>query len=191
MKEEELKRLIEKYYSGESTEDEERTLREFFRRNKYIQGYEAEKVIFSYYAESAEIPEPSHDFEAQILAAIDASDRRKGTLKLKRYLIPLLSTAAGLLILTGSYLFFVNRAEKQDTFSDPELAYAETIKILRNVSSQLNHGALTLEPVSKINVMKNKSLQTMSKSAKIAGRNLGLFQRTMKLTKDGDNNERK
>jgi hypothetical protein len=191
MKEEDLRRLIEKYYNGESTEGEEIILRDYFSRNKSIKGYEAEKIIFSYFTGSAEIPEPSHDFEAQILAAIDASERKKGTQKLKRYLIPLLSTAAGLLILTGSYFYFVNRAEKQDTFSDPDIAYAETIKILRNISSQLNHGARTLEPVSKINEMKVKSLRTMNKSAQIAGKNLGFFQRTMELTKTGGNNERK
>lgn len=191
MKEEDLKKLIEKYYEGESTEDEERILKDYFSRNKFIQGYEAEKIIFGYYAESDEIPEPSHNFEAQILAAIDASDRKKGTQILKRYLLPLLSTAAGLLILTGSYFFFVNRAEKQDTFSDPDIAYAETIKILRDVSSQLNRGARTLEPISKINEMKIKSLVTMNKSVKVAGKNLDFFQRTMQLTKAGADNERK
>lgn len=191
MKEEDLKKLIEKYYEGKSTEDEERILKDYFSRNKFIQGYEAEKIIFGYYAESDEIPEPSHNFEAQILAAIDASDRKKGTQILKRYLLPLLSTAAGLLILTGSYFFFVNRAEKQDTFSDPDIAYAETIKILRDVSSQLNRGARTLEPISKINEMKIKSLVTMNKSVKVAGKNLDFFQRTMQLTKAGADNERK
>jgi hypothetical protein len=191
MKEEDLKKLIEKYYEGESTEDEERILKDYFSRNKFIQGYEAEKIIFGYYAESDEIPEPSHNFEAQILAAIDASDRKKGTQILKRYLLPLLRTAAGLLILTGSYFFFVNRAEKQDTFSDPDIAYAETIKILRDVSSQLNRGARTLEPISKINEMKIKSLVTMNKSVKVAGKNLDFFQRTMQLTKAGADNERK
>ena len=32
MNEEELNRLLEKYYNGESTEEEEKTLREFFRK---------------------------------------------------------------------------------------------------------------------------------------------------------------
>jgi hypothetical protein len=188
MKEEDLKRLIEKYYNGESTEEEEKTLRDYFNRNSFIKGYEAEKIIFSYYDESAEIPEPSHNFEAQILAAIDASDRKKGTQKLKRYLLPLLSAAAGLLILAGSYFFFINKADRQDTFSDPEIAYAETLKILRDISSQLNRGASTLEPVGKMNEMKIKSLGTINKSAKIAGRNLEYLQRTMKLTKATGNN---
>ncbi len=35
MNEEELKRLIEKYYNGESTEEEERSLRDYFARKRY------------------------------------------------------------------------------------------------------------------------------------------------------------
>ena len=49
MKEEELKRLIGKYYNGESTEEEESTLRNYFRKNNIPPGYEAEKSIFGYF----------------------------------------------------------------------------------------------------------------------------------------------
>jgi len=172
MQEEELKRLIEKYYNGESTEEEESTLRDFFRKNNIPQGYEAEKEIFSYYTESTEIPEPSHDFEAQILAAIDASERGRGIQKVRRYLLPILSTAAGLLILAGSYFLLIHRNEQRDTFSDPKIAYAETMRILKDVSSQMNRGAQVLEPMGKINEIREKSFETINKSTRIVEKNL-------------------
>jgi hypothetical protein len=172
MNEEELKRLIEKYYNGESTEEEESILKDYFRKNNIPEGYEAEKLIFSYYTESAELPEPSIDFEARILAGIDTSEIKRGSRKIRKYLLPLLSAAAGLIILAGSYFFFTNRAESRDTFSDPEIAYAETIKILRDVSTQLNHGAQVLEPVGKINEIKRKSFESINKSTKIVEKNL-------------------
>jgi len=172
MQEEELKRLIEKYYNGESTEEEESTLRDFFRKNNIPQGYEAEKEIFSYYTESSEIPEPSHDFEAQILAAIDASERGRGIQKVRRYLLPILSVAAGLLILAGSYFFLIHRNEQRDTFSDPKIAYAETMRILKDVSSQMNRGAQVLEPMGKINEIREKSFETINKSTRIVEKNL-------------------
>jgi hypothetical protein len=84
MNEEELKRLIEKYYNGESTEEEESALRDYFRKGNIPEGYEAEKLIFSYYTESAELPEPSLDFEARILAGIDASDLKSRSPKMKK-----------------------------------------------------------------------------------------------------------
>jgi hypothetical protein len=172
MNEEELKSLIEKYYNGESTEEEENALRIFFRKGNIPQGYEAEKVIFSYYAETEDIPEPSIDFEARILAGIDASERSKGLHNLRKYLIPMLSAAAGILIVTGFYFFFMKRAESSDTFTDPAIAYAETIKILRDVSSQMNHGAQVLEPVGKMSEITRKSFESINKSTGIVERNL-------------------
>jgi len=161
MNEEELKRLVAKYYKAESTEEEESALRDFFRSGNVPAGYEAEKEIFSYYTDSEEIPEPSHDFEAQILAAIDATERKKG---FRRLLMPLLSAAAGLLILGGSYFFFISRADTSDTFSDPEIAYAETMKILRNVSIKLNQGTQVLEPIAKFDEMTRKSFKAINQS---------------------------
>jgi hypothetical protein len=172
MKEEELKRLIERYYNGESTEEEEKSLRDFFRRNDVPIGYEAEKSIFGYYDESENIPEPSIDFEARILAGIDAAEKQRGTQNSKRYLIPLISAAAGFLLLAGSYFFIINRTKQGDTFSDPAIAYAETVKILRDVSSRMNHGAQALEPVAKINEVTKKGFETISKSTKLVEKNL-------------------
>ena len=172
MSEEELKRLIEKYYNGESTEEEEIALKVFFRKGNVPEGFDAEKEIFSYYAESQDVPEPSIDFEARILAGIDASERERGSQNVRRYLIPILSAAAGILILTGSYFFFMKRAESVDTFADPAIAYAETIKILRDVSSQLNHSAQVLEPVGKMSEFTRKSFKSINKSTGIVEKNL-------------------
>lgn len=172
MKEEELKRLIERYYNGDSTWEEEQKLRDFFRKNEVPRGYEAEKVIFGFYSETESVPEPSIDFEARILAGIDASEKQWGTSNLKKYLVPLLSAAAGLLILAGSYFFFINRTESHETFSDPAIAYAETIKILRDVSSRMNRVTQVLEPVGKINDVTKRSFETITKSTRIVEKNL-------------------
>jgi hypothetical protein len=165
MNEEELNRLLGKYYSGDSTEEEEKTLRAYFSADTVPEGYETEKEIFCYYMASGNIPEPSPDLRDRILAGIDASNEKRGLKKVSRFLVPLLGTAAGILLLAGSYFFFVKRDEHLDSFKDPEIAYAETMKILFDVSSQLNRGAQSLQPVSKINEMKVKSFKTINKPA--------------------------
>jgi hypothetical protein len=192
MKEEELKRLIGKYYNGESTVDEENALRDFFSKGNVPDGYEAEKEIFGYYDGLQEIPEPSIDFEARILAGIDASEKNAVSLRIRRYLLPALSIAAGLLILAGSYFIFAKRTEQLDTFKDPDLAYAETIKILRDVSAQLNHGAQVLEPVGRINEMKIRSVESLNKSARIVEKNLkSLSYLKQGANKNGDSMDKK
>ena len=172
MNTEELNRLLEKYYKGESTEAEERDLKVFFNGNTIPEGYEAERAIFGYYLAVSDVPEPSSDFEARILAGIVESQNKSGSRKNRRFVLTVLSTAAGILILTGSYFFFVHRSEPRDTFSDPKLAYAETMKILMDVSSQLNQGAIALEPVTRINDMTKKSFAALNKSTKIVEKNL-------------------
>jgi hypothetical protein len=188
MKEEELKRLVEKYYNGESTEEEEKTLRDFFRKNNVPEGYEAEKEIFNYFNGPSDIPEPSVDFEARILAGIDASVKVTGTQKTRRNIISIMSAAAGLILLAGSYFLFVKKSETTDTFRDPNIAYAETVKILRDVSFQLNHGVRVLEPVSKINKVKVKSIETMNKSTRVVERNLDYLQRTIEISHNPSDN---
>jgi hypothetical protein len=173
MNEEELKRLIEKYYSGISTDEDEKALRAYFSENSAIPtGYETEREIFSFYTEAAKVPEPSVDFETRILKAIESSDDRGRSTKVRKLLIPLLSAAAGLLLLAGSYFFLVHRIEPEDTYANPEIAYAETMKILMDVSFQMKHGTRSLKPVGKINEMKVKSFGSINKSATLVEKNL-------------------
>jgi len=169
---EELKRLIGKYYNGESTDEEEKALRAYFIENSAPPGYEAEKEIFSFLMEAGEVPEPSAGFEARIIKAVDSSDKKELSLRVRRIMVPLTGIAAGLLILAGSYFFFVNRIEPEDTYTDPEIAYAETMKILLNVSSQINQGKESIKPVGRIHKMKVKSFGSVNKSATLIQKNL-------------------
>ena len=176
MKEQDLKRLVEKYYNGESTEAEEEMLRNFFRYGDVPRGYEAEKTIFGFFDDSRDIPEPSVGFEDRILAGINESDHLSGRLSVKRYLLPSLSAAAGILLLAGTYFVLTRRTAETDTFKDPAIAYAETVKILREVSLKMNKGAQALEPVGRLNEVTRTSLGIINKSKVMVGRNLKSLQ---------------
>ncbi len=79
MNNEELNELLEKYYNGESTEEEEDRLRIFFLHGDVPPGYEPEKEIFSYYSEALEVPEPAENFEVRLLEGIDAMRIQRST----------------------------------------------------------------------------------------------------------------
>ena len=162
MNSEEIKQLLERYYNGESTGDEERLLKEFFRQPDIPEGLEDEMEIFRYYVQAAVIPEPSTGFESKILSALDSADKKAPVLKRRRIYGILTGVAAALLILIGSYYLLNRISEPRDTFSDPALAYAETMKILYNVSVRLNDGTSVLEPVGKMEDITEKSLETLS-----------------------------
>jgi|WetSurMetagenome_2_1015567.scaffolds.fasta_scaffold490242_1 hypothetical protein len=192
MNEEELNRLIEKYYNGESTEDEEDKLKDYFRQSDVPDAYEAEKALFGYYTEKADFIEPSVGFEERMIAGIDSSSGNK-MVSIRRYILPVLTAAAGLLILAGSYFFFAHKSQSIDTFKDPTIAYAETIKILRDVSVKMNRGTQVLEPVGKFSGLTKKSIETINKSTKYVEqnmKNLDLIQKALKHTDTSDNNEK-
>src|SRR4030042_6355237 len=104
MNKEEIKRLLERYYKAESSEEEELKLRNFFSQEDVPEDFREEKEIFRYYLQLSEIPEPTVNFEDRIISSIDAEGRFTGKAKSRRLILTLTSIAAGLLILTGSYL---------------------------------------------------------------------------------------
>jgi len=182
MNKEELSRLIGKYYDGDSTVEEEKILRAYFSSDKVPEGYETEKMIFGSFMASGDIPEPLSGFDERIIAGIDASYDRERSGRVRKYLVPLLSAAAGFLLLAGSYFLFIHRSAPADTFTDPKIAYAETIKILMEVSFQLNHGARPLKQVSKINEIRTKSFEALNKSAILVDKNLKSLDYLEKMT---------
>ena len=176
MNTEELNRLLEKYYRGESTTDEESALKAFFTGGNIPEGYEADKALFRFVSEKIEIPEPSAGFEAKIIYRIDAFDKSSNEQRIRRIAISAISSAAGLLLLVGSYFFFNARNNEHDTFTDPQIAYAETLKILLNVSGQLNKATGTLEPVGILNEVKSNNIDKNLK-------NLEYIQTAIDLTR--------
>jgi len=192
MDREEIKHLLERYYDGESTGDEERLLKEFFSQRDIPEDLYYEKEIFSYYIQSAGIPEPSSDFESRIISALDSVDRNALGLKRRRIYGIITGIAAGLLILTGSYFFFIHKQGPRDTFSDPGIAYAETMKILYNVSARLNEGTKALEPVGELENITARSLENINKPAGILEEKLKAldkFSRTIQVL-NGINSEK-
>jgi hypothetical protein len=182
MREEELKTLIEKYYEGISTEEEERVLRAFFSGPDVPPGYETEKEIFGFFSASLNVPEPSASFEEKIGMALDNTSRSARPDRLKRLIVPVLSAAAGLTIVIVSYFLLAGKDELRDTYKDPTVAYAETMKVLMEVSSKLNYGTRALKPVGLMNEMKYRSLESISRSSTIIEKNL----KTLDYLKNSD-----
>ena len=167
MKTQELSALLIKYYGGETSEEEETLLKKVFSEADLPPELEDEKEIFNFYVSEQRIPMPSHGFENRIIAAIDDIERIREIKNRRRIIYASLSSAAALILFIASYFFFVQKAEQVDTFSDPAVAYAETMKILKDVSVTFNKGRNALEPVGKLAEVKEMSLIHINKSSMI------------------------
>jgi len=172
MKTTEISRLLEKYYKGESSEEEELILRRFFDTGDITGDLEVEKVMFRFYSEHAEVPEPSAELGMRIISAIDSKEKESGFIPVRYRRLVYSGIAAGLLILLGSYFFYINKKGTGDTFSNPEIAYAETVKILYSVSSKLNRGTEPLEIVRKLDDATEMSFSAINRSTGIIENNL-------------------
>ncbi len=179
----EIYSLLGKYYDGTSTDEEEIRLRQFFLEDEVPAELEEDRQIFLHWNGETSIPMPDEGFEQRILKRIDAAEHGN-RFRMRRILFPAMSSAAAILILFGSWFFFIHRQEPGDTFKDPALAYNESVKILYSVSSRLNTGMNALEPVRKARSVTAKSLGTFEKSTAIINDNfksLDYFRKTMQI----------
>ena len=164
MEENKLKELLNRYYDGVTSPEEELELKTYFSGNNVLPGYEAEKEIFSYYSGMEKIIVPFADFEMRIIKSVDDLERIKLINNKRKRYITLFSVAATILIMIGSWFFFLREREPADTFSDPSLAYAETMRILTNVSVKINMGKEALKPVFNLTGTARQGMRSVDRS---------------------------
>ena len=146
-----LDRLLEKYYSGNTSTGEENEIRSLLDKGDLPPGYAAEKEMFAAFSEMKQgNDEPSEGFENSIMANIEAVTARQDPVPKRAYLTPLLAVAASLLILIVSYFAFFNSNRPADTFTDPRLAYEQTREVLMMMSNSINTSKAMMSDISYI-----------------------------------------
>ena len=146
-----IEALIRKYERGETTLEEELELKIFFAKENvplHLAGY---RDLFSFYRKAGEEQMPDGQFDDRILRLISGEQPTEDVPKRVRSLYPVMMAAASILVLFGLYMFIGNRSQPRDTFEDPALAYAETRKILLQVSGNLNEGVGELSNMQELN----------------------------------------
>ncbi|MCI0522044.1 MAG: hypothetical protein L0Y37_00140 [Bacteroidales bacterium] len=147
MEQEEIRALLDRFFSGETTEEEEAQLREALSDPASSRLFATEKEYLSLISRT--VREPSDDFFKN-LEAVTHPDRKiyRRSLIL-RYGLP---AAAGAALLIGSYLIFDNMRlhEWSDTYDDPELAMAEVKSILTMVSGNMKAATEPLNPIRSL-----------------------------------------
>ncbi len=145
-----LKELLEKYYAGTSSEDEEKELRILLEQEDLPSGYSEDRMLIIGMSGNKEIPEPSDDLNDRIMSAIDDSEKHKDILPGRRRIYSIISVAATILIIIGFWFVLEDKGRYKDTYTDPQLAYNETVEVLYRISANLNRGRDQLEELSLI-----------------------------------------
>jgi hypothetical protein len=148
-----IKELIEKYFDGKTTRDEESQLKDFFREGNIPPDLAIYADLFRYYEESVNDGIDNPDFESGFLEKIN--EKKNLSIPLgNRRLYYITGLAAAFVILCGLFFTFrfdiLKNPERQhlkDTYSNPEEAYTAAKKALLIVSVNMNSG---LDQVQKL-----------------------------------------
>lgn len=184
MNTEKVKQLLEKYYDGQTTADEESLLKEFFGSRTVPDELKSDREIFKYFIMSSGIPEPGTGFEKRIIDNVGKAERRSSGSRISNVYRFVSGIAAGVIIVAGLYFLFTERQEPSDTYSDPETAYNEAMKILCNVSGRMRHGTRELEKIGMMQKAADESFQVLGEPAAIVREKmkpLGHLNKTYKL----------
>ena len=126
-----IEALLERYYDAQTSETEERMLKDFFLHEEEPAHLLAEKEMFLQLQASA-VPE---GMEERLSQSIARWDKKRRTLRLQW----IGSIAASLLVLFGAG-WYLQEPTRKDTCSTPEEAYAEAQRALVMLSTALNKG---------------------------------------------------
>jgi len=148
----ELEVLLQKYYDGISSAEEELTLIEYFEQHDVPASWNAAKEqllgMEAIKALDIEVPVDLDESILNSLANVQESKPRMLTVK-RRTLFTAVSAAASIVILVSAILF-LNRQPNLGTFDDPEIAYAETKDAFNLISKYFDQGTQELNQLSKM-----------------------------------------
>jgi hypothetical protein len=158
-----IRQTLQKYFEGESSEQEEQLLEEYFRSGDLDPALEKYRVLFSGIQELS--VGRDEKLEEEIMDYILENEHREKNRY--RWLWQAVSgIAAAVAIALVVVNFYANRYQWKDTYADPNQAYAEASQALRYMAAHYQKGLANLEPIKKINAASRPLHEGMGKLEK-------------------------
>lgn len=153
-----IDKLLELFYAGETTLEEEDLLRNFFRSDQVPERLKADQIQFLMYSESQNVEPLGEEFDRKLLSKMETKPKRT----IQRWMYSFSGVAAAILVVVLLWTDGFFRADKPlpGTINNPELAFAETQKALQMISSNLNQG---LQPVQTASAELYRPIKQMEK----------------------------
>jgi hypothetical protein len=162
-----INELLEKFYQGATSTEEEAELQDYFNREKVPEELQADRELFVSMASAREPVEVPADLKKKIISGLSGAERAESRSR-RIGIYSFSALAAGLLILFSVYLGFLredqNPAMTQYAIEDPEMAYKEAKKALQYVSMKWNDGTEQLGNLQQV----NKTMETVSTMNKLS-----------------------
>jgi len=162
-----IRELLDRFYLGETTLEEEQRLQEYFSTTSVPEEFIPDRDLFRSMDRGNEAIHVPVDLDQKILAGVDREER-KITRTRRISVFSLSGLAAGLLVVIALYTGYFNTGDStqtamQDTYENPEDAYEEAKRTLAYVSAKLNTGTGELKHVQQASKAASDPLKSLSK----------------------------
>jgi hypothetical protein len=162
-----IEQLLQAFYDGDTTPEEEEMLFNFFNSENINDKWHTERDTFNVLYDSEEVPLPK-GITKRLESAIDKHIAETTQKSSRRKIFIAISSAAAIALLCIGLFFIYEKDTKSqmftDTFTNPEDAALATEQALIFVSDKLNHGLSSLE---KVREGVNKSNKILYKAISI------------------------
>lgn len=146
---EEIRSILERYYNGETSIEEEKALRDYFLKSEIPDEFKTDKILFMEMASmsSQEYSDDVLRMQKKLSEKIDIWDKKEKK-HIIRSIFGYISAAAVITaVCTGITLYEKAEPSVPDTFDDPYEAYVETQKALKLFADAFNKGNKELQKV--------------------------------------------
>ncbi|HYC86090.1 MAG TPA: hypothetical protein VEB86_12750 [Chryseosolibacter sp.] len=158
-----IEELLNKYWNCESSLEEERQLKEYFRGSQIPEQLTETANLFRYFEENKKKTIVDGAFDGQVMARVKSPGRGKTAILVRNSM----RIAAGIAVLMVAFWFVKTEVRKStpqeivDTYNDPELAFAETKKALMIISKGFGQAE---QQTKKINLFNEAQEEIQKKS---------------------------
>lgn len=144
-----IKQLLQAYFNGESSREEDNILESYFKSGNVAKELREYACFFGGLSELKNQADDS-GIEEEIMDFILENEHRDKT-KFRQMWRVVTGVAASVIIVLGSFLIFQQQQKPfNDTFEDPEKAYAYAEQTLQYVSAKYNKGLAGLANFEKL-----------------------------------------
>ncbi len=154
-----LEQLLEKYWNTETSLEEEKQLRDFFRGETIPEQFKETAELFRYFDHQKKVQLNEPSFDGDVARKINATRPAAKTVKMYYNYARI---AAGVAVVIAA-TYFVGQevrksypAEVTDTYSDPKLAFEETKKALMMLSKGFGKARHETEKIKMFNEAEQK-----------------------------------
>lgn len=155
-----IEKLLNRFYNAETSEKEEKELKDFFFKEEVPPHLQSEKEMFMQ-LQAPDVPKGLEERLGNLIDQWDLSERQTPKKRRIFHLQWIGSIAASLLLFLGMN-WYLHEPQRKDTCSTPEEAYAHAEKALVMFSEALNKGIRPIKNIEKTNESIHKQISKLN-----------------------------